>query len=633
MKRLQFVALLCLAIIAVACGGGPATTPEPTSTPPPPGATLQGRVLDVETGGGVPRIPVGVHGLDIRGPTDSDGRYVLGGVPAGPVVVTVDGENYTFRFVRVEVTAPDEDRDLGDILVRRLVEPVSVAPTDPDPCVRAADGVTSVCLPPDAPPEPREISVTVLDEADLPAEPPANRPMLAAVDLRPDGAVFVPPVEITFNLPATPHYDAGDTLDILQFDKLALEWQDVGDGTVQPDEVTAKGTLSHFSVHILVGPETLAPEEPTPTITSTGTPTPTRTPSPTATPTPTATSTPTSTATTTSTLTPSPTPTPFVSFRADPSTIYAYQDPRCTTLSWDVENISAVYLDGEGVTGHGSDVRCPTVTTTYTLTVHHRDGRIENYPATVTVIQDTARPAITLLEISPPDPTTQDRVTIAVEAQDAESGVDRIEIYVNDNLVGQCAATRCSATSGPYSAGTVGYQVWVYDRAGNRASHEGAFSVFVGKPDLVVTTLEATGPATVNSEGSFEVPIRVVVANRGDAAADIFKVATEYTGPDGTFLVAFTVPGQSDIWYPYTSAPLAAGSQVTFAGKVTFHPSVRDVTVSLRATADSCAADEFMPEHCRVEEINEGNNQSAPISVSLHGEGGQISQIEIPTRG
>jgi len=139
----------------------------------------------------------------------------------------------------------------------------------------------------------------------------------------------------------------------------------------------------------------------------------------------------------------------------------------------------------------------------------------------------------------------------------------------------------------------------------------------VGKPDLVVTTLETTGAATVNSEGSVEVPIRVVVRNQGNAAADIFKVATDYTGPDGTYVVAFTVPGQSSMWYPYTSTSLAAGSDVTFAGKVTFHPDVHGVTVSLKATADSCSGDEFMPDYCRVEESNEGNNESAAISVSL----------------
>lgn len=143
----------------------------------------------------------------------------------------------------------------------------------------------------------------------------------------------------------------------------------------------------------------------------------------------------------------------------------------------------------------------------------------------------------------------------------------------------------------------------------------------VGKPDLVVTTLETTGPPTVNAENSVEVPIRVVVKNQGNAAADVFKVAIEFTGgavdPSRTFVVAFTVPGQTDIWYPHTGSSLAAGSTVTFAGKVTFNPAEHGVTISLKATADSCSGDEFMPAYCRVKESDEGNNESAWISVSL----------------
>ena len=136
-------------------------------------------------------------------------------------------------------------------------------------------------------------------------------------------------------------------------------------------------------------------------------------------------------------------------------------------------------------------------------------------------------------------------------------------------------------------------------------------------PDLVVTDLETTGQATVNGDGSAEVPIRVVVKNQGSSAAGIFKVATEYTGPQGTFVVAFTVPGQTSSWYPYTGAPLSTGDEKTFDGKVTFHPSVHGVNVSLKAIADSCSGDEFMPVYCRVEEGNESNNESVTVSVLL----------------
>jgi hypothetical protein len=135
-------------------------------------------------------------------------------------------------------------------------------------------------------------------------------------------------------------------------------------------------------------------------------------------------------------------------------------------------------------------------------------------------------------------------------------------------------------------------------------------------PDLVVTRVRIAGPAAVKADGTVELPIRVTVRNRGNAAARIFKISVEYTElAGGTYGVAFTVPGQASAWYPFTNAPLAAGRSVTFSGKLTF--LARGQIVSLRAKADSCSGDEFMPDYCRVLESNEGNNQSAAIAVAL----------------
>jgi len=145
-------------------------------------------------------------------------------------------------------------------------------------------------------------------------------------------------------------------------------------------------------------------------------------------------------------------------------------------------------------------------------------------------------------------------------------------------------------------------------------------TVTPGLPDLVVTDLQLTGPMVINSAGDIEGPIRVVIRNQGGTAADIFKASTEYTGSSGTFLVPFTVPGQSNSWYPFTDAPLAPGSDVTFDGSVTFPSRAQGETVSLAALADSCAGDEFMPPYCRVAESNETNNESAPLPVTLPSE-------------
>ncbi len=149
-------------------------------------------------------------------------------------------------------------------------------------------------------------------------------------------------------------------------------------------------------------------------------------------------------------------------------------------------------------------------------------------------------------------------------------------------------------------------------------SSEMAFSVLAPPvPDLVVANLQTTGPASIAPDGSVEVPVRVRVGNRGNGMAGTFKVSTEYTGPDGTYTVAFTVPGQDSAWYPDTDTPLAAGDSVTFEGIVVFPSSEQGETVYLTAVADSCAGDELMPAYCRVDEDDEGNNESAPVSLAL----------------
>ena len=60
------------------------------------------------------------------------------------------------------------------------------------------------------------------------------------------------------------------------------------------------------------------------------------------------------------------TPTPAVDphFRADSTSISAGS---CTTLHWDAEGISAAYLDGNGVAGHGAQQVCPAGAQTFVV--------------------------------------------------------------------------------------------------------------------------------------------------------------------------------------------------------------------------------------------------------------------------
>jgi len=110
----------------------------------------------------------------------------------------------------------------------------------------------------------------------------------------------------------------------------------------------------------------------TPTRTPTGTPTATFTPMPTDTPSPTAmpTATPAPSPTATSTATSTPLPSQ-IQFYAERSSLVAGE---CTRLHWHVEEVQAVYLNGSGVAGQGTQRVCPKQATAYNLRVIHRDG-------------------------------------------------------------------------------------------------------------------------------------------------------------------------------------------------------------------------------------------------------------------
>ncbi len=91
------------------------------------------------------------------------------------------------------------------------------------------------------------------------------------------------------------------------------------------------------------------------------------------------------------TATPEPTATaqPVMQFSANPTTVEAGQ---CTTLSWNVQNVQAVWVYPQGanyadypVTGQGVQVHCIDTTTTYEMRVQLTDGSTQTQQVTVTV--------------------------------------------------------------------------------------------------------------------------------------------------------------------------------------------------------------------------------------------------------
>lgn len=73
-----------------------------------------------------------------------------------------------------------------------------------------------------------------------------------------------------------------------------------------------------------------------------------------------------------------------VFFRADSESII---NGNCTILRWDIQNIQELMLDGIPVTGQASQEVCPTLTTTYTLTVSYFDETQSEHHVVITVNQ------------------------------------------------------------------------------------------------------------------------------------------------------------------------------------------------------------------------------------------------------
>lgn len=278
--------------------------------------------------------------------------------------------------------------------------------------------------------------------------------------------------------------------------RAAVEWLPTASGTyaIRARAVDNSGNYGPdaFSYVVVDG----EPVEPVPTQTPAATSTPTPTskpgippdpPTPTSTPhsempIPTATPQPPA---------PLPTDTPLppaqVSFTADLTHLTVGE---CTTLRWEVENATAVFLNGEGVVGHDGRQVCPSETTLYTLRVQAPAGDLERHITidvtalpTWTSTPDTTPPTISSAKAFPDkiltegggcstDPRT---TTVTVAAHDNESGIDTVR--ADWSLDGEGGQVTLSLNGGLYegeigpvhTTGKMVIAVYVQDRAGNDA--------------------------------------------------------------------------------------------------------------------------------------------------------------------
>ncbi|MCZ7567101.1 MAG: SH3 domain-containing protein [Ardenticatenaceae bacterium] len=289
--------------------------------------------------------------------------------------------------------------------------------------------------------------------------------------------------------------------------------------------------------------------------------------------------------------TPRPIPPPGVAFQATPLTLHSYQEPKCTTLRWNVVNAASVALDGQGVRHADSAQRCPEFSTTYTLLVQGLDGRYSSYSVSVTVIPDTTPPTVIRAEAI----EAAGVVTITVEARDAESGLHRIDIRVNERHVGTCGASPCSVVIGPLEQGTYTYAADVYDRAGNQAlSRPGTLVVGPrGLPDLVVSKFEVYPAEKRDAAGYLLVRTRVDVTNHGTSDAAPFEVSLRLSDATGSI---FGDPATYAV-----SRPLAPGETWGEQFNLRIMLPAKGGSVWLQAQADSAHS---------VKEASEENNFS-----------------------
>ena len=167
--------------------------------------------------------------------------------------------------------------------------------------------------------------------------------------------------------------------------------------------------------------------------------------------------------------------------------------------------------------------------------------------------------------------------------------------------------------------GSYTFTVRAFDAAGNSAAASRSFSIN-NRPDLVVSSATIVGRAVRRADGTIALPYSVTVRNQGGVSAPTSKVSVHYRGlptaPTIEFVTGYDVPGQASSFYPFVPS-LGPGASATLTGNIIFASFNEGASVTVRALADSCSGEEFVPPFCRVDESSESNNWSVTRSATL----------------
>ncbi|MBI5028977.1 MAG: fibronectin type III domain-containing protein [Chloroflexi bacterium] len=180
-----------------------------------------------------------------------------------------------------------------------------------------------------------------------------------------------------------------------------------------------------------------------------------------------------------------------ISFRADQTTLTRGQ---CTTLRWDVENATAVFLDNNGVAGHSTSQVCPSNSTTYTLRVVAPAGDATrtvtinvqvpaNTPTVTPTPRDTQGPSAPTLVSPKGSLSCRTSVTLDWNAVSDPSGIKNyiVKWKRNDGQTGGTVTTSTQTNVSVSCGKSYTWSVQAVDNANNPGSTSSAsFSIQEG---------------------------------------------------------------------------------------------------------------------------------------------------------
>lgn len=285
---------------------------------------------------------------------------------------------------------------------------------------------------------------------------------------------------------------------------------------------------------------------------------------------------------------PTQTPSPDINFSANPTTINAGQ---CSTLTWQVENVSAVYLYAQGqpwqnypVAGSGTRTVCPTQTTVYELRVIKTDGSVEIRQIRIEVIPTTQAPTINFFNANPASIQAGHCLDLSWQVS---GQVDRVDISSNGNVIWGSAPLSGRLNNCPTTTGTIEYSLNATGPGGSsrQVTHATVTSVVnTPTPTPVATSTPAPQPPIIFS---FSVIPNQIVVNE--------CVNISWNTGGGTTYVRIVRDGQTLI----DGAPLAGAEQncLSAPGNYIYGVEVRNAAGNVDFQEQRVTVSEAVPDN------------------------------------